>query len=242
MTAAALAIGGSDSCGGAGIQADLATFYNFGIRACSAVTALTAQTPESIARIEPVSLPQLEAEIRAAFSYYDIKVVKTGMLVDAARIRLIAKLLRELHSGKPVVIDPVMISSSGRRVLDEDALTVLTAELFPQASLITPNIPEAAALLGTTELADREAAGTELATQYSTAILLKGGHGEERELCDTLHAKGESTHYSHTRQNWNAEQRHGTGCRLASAIAAGLAQGETLQQATKKAIAWLQTQ
>ena len=234
---ACLAIGGSDSCAGAGIQADLQTFSAFGIKGCSAITALTAQNPNDISRVEPVSLAQLEAEIRALFDYYDIKAVKTGMLYDAERVELVASLLNELHAGKPVVVDPVMVSSSGRRLLDESAVAVLEQKLFPIASLITPNVPEAELLLN--EKAGREASA-QLFRKFSTPVLLKGGHIRGNRLLDQLYIDGEEIAFPHERQPWDQEKAHGTGCRLASATAALLARGSSLSVAVAEAIGWLQ--
>jgi len=234
---AVLAIGGSDSSGGAGIQADLQTFSAFGIKGCSAITALTAQNPNTISRIEPVSLAQLEAEIRTLFDYYDIKAIKTGMLYDGARIELVVSLLNELHAGKPVVVDPVMVSSSGKRLLEKASVTVLEQKLFPIASLITPNVPEAELLLG--EKAGRETAAG-LFRKYSTPILLKGGHIRGDRLLDQLYIEGEEIAFPHLRQPWDEEKAHGTGCRLASATTAKLANGSSLSVAVSEAIEWLQ--
>ncbi len=234
---ACLAIGGSDSCAGAGIQADLQTFAAFGIKGCSAITALTAQNPNDISRVEAVSLAQLEAEIRALFDYYDIKAVKTGMLYDAERVELVASLLNELHTGKPVIVDPVMVSSSGKRVLEEGAVTVLEQKLFPIASLITPNVPEAELLLN--EKAGK-GAPARLFRRFSTPVLLKGGHIRGERLLDQLYIDGEEIAFPHERQPWDREKAHGTGCRLASAIAALLAKGSSLSVAVAEAISWLQ--
>ena len=237
MIAAALAIGGSDSSSGAGIQADLQTFSAFGVKGCSAITALTAQNPNNISRIEPVSLAQLEAEIRAVFDYYDIKAVKTGMLYDAERIELVVSLLNELHAGKPVVVDPVMVSSSGKRLLEERAVNILEQKLFPIASLITPNVPEAELLLK--EKAGKEASAR-LFRKFSTPVLLKGGHLRGDRLLDQLYIDGEEIAFPHARQPWDQEKTHGTGCRLASAITASLVKGSSLSVAVSEAIDWLQ--
>lgn len=234
---AALAIGGSDSSAGAGIQADLRTMHALGIKGCSAITALTAQNPTEISRIEPVSLEQLEAEIRACFSYYDIKAVKTGMLYDTDRIQLITALMDELHEGNPLIIDPVMISSSGKSLLDDKALLALKESLFPRASLITPNIPEATVLLGKNQ--NKEAA-TELFAIYSVPILLKGGHIRGERLIDILCMDGKEIAFPHERQHWDEELAHGTGCRLASAVTAFMAMDMALSVAVSKAIHFLQ--
>jgi hydroxymethylpyrimidine/phosphomethylpyrimidine kinase len=236
---ACLAIGGSDSSAGAGIQADLQTFSVLGIKGCSAITALTAQNPNDISRVEPASLAQLEAEIRALFDYYDIKAVKTGMLYDAERVELVASLLNELHADKPVVVDPVMVSSSGKRLLHESAVTALEQKLFPIASLITPNIPEAELLLN--EKPGREASAR-LFRKFSTPVLLKGGHIRGDRLLDQLYIDGEEIAFPHKRQPWDQEKAHGTGCRLASAITVSLARGSSLSVAVSEAIGWLQSQ
>jgi len=236
---ACLAIGGSDSCGGAGIQADLAAFAAFGVRGCTAITALTAQSPNDISRIEASPLAQLEAEIRAAFSYYDVAAVKTGMLLDTAHISLVASLLQTLHKGRPVVVDPVLVATSGSRLLDTHALEVLCAELLPQATLLTPNLPEAAALLGKEASGDAAEDACRLAMQFHTAVLIKGGHAEGDMLTDMLcDQQGEVSAFSHPRQAWDAEAAHGSGCRLASAIAAGLARETELHEAVAHAIDW----
>lgn len=237
MIPAVLAIGGSDSCGGAGIQADLQTFHTFGIKGCAAITALTAQNPGEMLRIEPAPLAQLEAEVRAIFAYYDVRVVKTGMLYDAERVALIASLLKELHAGRPLIIDPVMISSSGKSLLHESALTTLTQQLFPLASLITPNIPEAAALSGREP--DRDTC-MQLSEAFASPVLLKGGHIRGNSLIDILYIDGEEIAFPHARQKWDEEAAHGTGCRLASAVAASMAQGKALSVAVSEAIHWLQ--
>lgn len=234
---AALAIGGSDSSAGAGIQADLRTIHALGVKGCSAITALTAQNPSEITRIEATSLAQLEAEIRACFAYYDIKAVKTGMLYDAERINLIATLMDELHAGKPLIVDPVMVSSSGKSLLDDAALSTLKKMLFPRASLITPNIPEATVLLGKDQ--NKETA-TELFAIYSVPILLKGGHIRGDRLIDILCMDGEEIAFPHERQNWDEESAHGTGCRLASAITALMVRERSLPVAVSEAIHWLQ--
>lgn len=234
-----LTIGGSDSCGGAGIQADLRVFEALHVHGCSATTALTAQHPEAVIRIEPVSLAQLDAEMHAVFDYYDVAVVKTGMLVDAEHIALVSALLSELHQGA-LVIDPVMVSSSGVVLLDAGAIGALTQALFPVATLITPNQEEADFLFGL----HGDISATEMASmvdQVGCAVLLKGGHSNEALLVDRLCERDGTPHeFSHPRQIWDLEQRHGTGCRLASAISANLAHAMPLPEAVEQAIHYLQ--
>jgi hydroxymethylpyrimidine/phosphomethylpyrimidine kinase len=237
-----LTIGGSDSSAGAGIQADLATFNAFGLRGCSAITALTAQNPKEVTAVHPVPLAQLEAEIRAVFDYYPVAAVKTGMLYDAERVELVARLLGELHHGKPLVVDPVMISTSGHALLDESAVMTMEEKLFPLATLVTPNLPEAAALLGR-DVDDSVEDADALMMRYRSAVLLKGGHSDDEfTLIDALcEPNGVLTPISHPKQEWGRDRAHGTGCRLASAIAASLAKGQTLPQAVNHAIDWLQS-
>lgn len=238
-----LTIGGSDSCGGAGIQADLRVFDRLGAHGCSAITALTAQNPLDIARIEPVSLAQLDAELHALFDYYDVAVVKTGMLLDAERVAVVSGLLAQLHRG-PLVVDPVMISSSGSVLLDQGGVAALRGALLPQATLITPNLDEADALLGTRS---GYAAGFQveavkaLREAFGCAVLLKGGHADGDMLLDLLCDEEGGIHrFTHARQCWNAGEVHGTGCRLASAVAAGLAKQIPLAPAVESAVAYLQ--
>jgi len=239
-TPVCLTIGGSDSSAGAGIQADLRTFNTFGLRGCSAIVALTAQNPEEVTAVHPVPLKQLEAEIRAIYDYYPVAAVKTGMLYGAEHVALVAELLGELHGGRPLIVDPVMISTSGHPLLDAEAVSTLEERLFPLATLITPNLPEAAALLGR-EVDDPVEDADALMMRYRTAILLKGGHSDEFTLIDTLcEPDGVVTPISHPRHEWGRDQAHGTGCRLASAIAAGMARGWPLRQAVSHAIDWLQ--
>jgi len=234
-----LTIGGSDSCGGAGVQADLRVFEALGVHGCSAITALTAQNPLAVTRIEPVSLAQLDAEIHAIFDYYDVAVVKTGMLLDAEHIALISALLSQLHRGA-LVIDPVLVSSSGKPLLDAGATDTLLHALVPMATLITPNFDEADALFGKRG----EHSGAELGAivdQLDCAVLLTGGHGNGELLTDRLcDRQGEVYEFTHARQPWNRDQRHGTGCRLASATSAFLARGEPLPQAVEHAVHFLQ--
>ncbi|GAV21352.1 hydroxymethylpyrimidine/phosphomethylpyrimidine kinase [Mariprofundus micogutta] len=235
-----LTIGGSDSCGGAGIQADLRVFHAFGLQGISATTALTAQNPNNITRIEPVSLAQLDAELHALFDYYDIAVVKTGMLLDGEHVALVSALLQQRHKGA-LVVDPVMISSSAKQLLDAGGMDALVHAILPRATLMTPNLDEAAVLLGE-GICDPVVAAKKLVEQLHCAVLLKGGHGAGDELLDILcDSEGNLSEFPHPRQAWDEEQSHGTGCRLASAVAASLASGESLAPSVKKAIKFLQS-
>jgi len=238
--AVCLTIGGSDSCGGAGIQADLRVFESLGLHGCSATTALTAQNPANISRIEAVSLAQLDAEIHAVFDYYDVVAVKTGMLFSVEHIALVSALLHELHAAH-LVVDPVMISSSGKRLLQDGAIDTLKYALLPMATLITPNLDEAAVLLGA-PVTDPAHDACALRERLGCAVLLKGGHAETAHLSDVLcDADGTIHSFNHPRQSWSAHQRHGTGCRLASAMTGHLALGLPLEVAARQAIDYLQT-
>lgn len=238
-----LTIGGSDSCGGAGIQADLRVFDRFGVQGCSAITALTAQHPAAIIRIEPAPLAQLDAELHAVFDYYDVAVVKTGMLFDADRMALISALLAEHHAGRPLIIDPVMVASSGRSLLAPAAVDTLIHALLPLATLITPNLDEWAVLQAQFSDASTQAhEPAAVAAQLGCAVLLKGGHAADAMLCDRLYLPSGAVHeFQHARAAWTQAAAHGTGCRLAAAIAAGVAHGKTVETAVDAAIEFLIT-
>jgi len=231
-----LSIGGSDSCGGAGIQADLRVFELLGAHGCSAITALTAQNPANITRIEAVPLAQLDAELHAVFDYYDVACVKTGMLLDGEHIATISAALSLLHKGKPLVVDPVMISSSGIELLDAGGRQTMLKSLIPMTTLLTPNLDEAAILFGR-DIEDAEKDSQLLMQQLGCAILLTGGHAEGDVLRDVLcETSGQITVVEHPRQDWDLAAAHGSGCRLAAAVAAYLAGGETLQEGVRKAV------
>jgi len=235
-----LTIGGSDSCGGAGIQADLRVFEALGVRGCSAITALTAQNHFQITRIEATSLAQLDAELHAIFDAYDVVAVKTGMLVDAEHIAVISSILGLYHIGKPLVVDPVMVSSSGKVLLDGGALMTLQQTLIKQASLLTPNLAEAAIFLNRV-IDDPVEDAAELGLLMGCSVLLKGGHGDSNMLMDVLYeSSSDVSIFEHVRQDWNEHKAHGTGCRLASAIAAHLAKGKSIHDACQQGISFLQ--
>jgi hydroxymethylpyrimidine/phosphomethylpyrimidine kinase len=234
----ALTIAGSDSGGGAGIQADLKTFHAHGVHGLSVIAAITSQNTRSVTAVHPVPLAHIRSQLDAVFDDFPIAAVKTGMLGNAATVRLVA---RELRKRKPawLVVDPVMIATSGSRLLDEDAVDALIHELIPLADVLTPNLPEAEALLGRSlktskQLAD---AGDALLALGARGVLLKGGHGRGHEVIDRyIDAKG-TLDIRHLRL---AREGHGTGCTLASAIAAQLAGGSAPRQAVRRAIAYVQ--
>lgn len=232
-----LSIAGSDSSGGAGIQADIKTILANGCYAMTAITALTAQNTLGVFGIEETNPEFLALQIKAVFEDIVPDAVKIGMVSSAELIRVIAKMLKQ-YQAKNVVLDPVMVSTSGSRLLSEDALSVLTDELFPVASLITPNIPEAELLCGCNIInaADMERACRMLADRYKAAVLLKGGHSvhdaDDFLICEA----GEYWLHSERIDNPNT---HGTGCTLSSAIASNLAKGNSIPDSVRNAKEYL---
>lgn len=232
---AVLTIAGSDSVGGAGIQADIKTLLANGVYAMSAVTALTAQNTLGVTAIEEATPKFLAAEIDAVFDDIRPDAVKIGMVASTALIRTIADRLRA-HRGESVVLDPVMVATSGARLLKEDTIAALTAELFPLATIITPNLPELALLSGGAiqSREDRISAAQQLSKTWGCAVLAKGGHDADLDTCDDiLIAEEEVTAFSGPRLD--TPNTHGTGCTLSSAIAANLAKGFTLTDAIARA-------
>ena len=238
-TPIALTIAGSDSSGGAGIQADLKTFAALGVYGASVITALTAQNTSGVSGIHQVPADFVTAQLDAVFSDLDIDAVKIGMVAQLATIDAIAAGLTR-WSPKHVVLDPVMVATSGDRLLAADAVQALRTRLIPRASLITPNLPEAAALLDEA-VADSEAAiasqGKRLLAMGCPAVLIKGGHGQGAESTDYL-VRGSGI-VALAAPRIATKNTHGTGCSLSSAIAAGLAKGEELETAVRHAKAWV---
>jgi hydroxymethylpyrimidine/phosphomethylpyrimidine kinase len=235
----ALTIAGSDCSGGAGIQADLKTFAALGVYGASVITALTAQNTKRVSGIHPVPADFVAAQIEAVFGDLDVKAVKIGMAAQPATIDAIADGLTR-WAPKHVVLDPVMVATSGDRLLAADALEGLRTKLIPQASLITPNLPEAAALLDE-PVADGEAAierqGRRLLALGCPAVLIKGGHGQGAESIDYLIRHSGTVVLAAPRLA--TQNTHGTGCSLSSAIAAGLAKGEDMESAVRQAKDWI---
>jgi hydroxymethylpyrimidine/phosphomethylpyrimidine kinase len=235
----ALTIAGSDSSGGAGIQADLKTFAAFGVYGASVITALTAQNTTGVSAIHQVPQDFVTAQIDAVFSDLDVKAVKIGMVAQLATIdAIVAGLAR--WSPRHIVLDPVMVATSGDRLLAADAVAALRTKLIPRAALITPNLPEAAALLDE-PLAVSEAAiedqGKRLLSMGCAAVLIKGGHGQGSESIDYLVTGSDVVVLAAPRIA--TKNTHGTGCSLSSAIAAGLAKGEEMETAVRHAKAWV---
>ena len=238
-TPVALTIAGSDSSGGAGIQADLKTFAAFGVYGASVITALTAQNTQGVSGIHQVPAEFVTAQIDAVFSDLAIGAVKIGMVAQRATIGAIAAGLAR-WSPNHVVLDPVMVATSGDRLLAAEAVEALRTELIPRASLITPNLPEAAALLDE-PVASSEAAienqGRRLLSMGCRAVLIKGGHGQGAESIDYLVDARRTVALAAPRVA--TANTHGTGCSLSSAIAAGLATGEDMETAVRNAKSWI---
>ena len=232
-----LTIAGSDSGAGAGIQADARAIHALGGFACTALTALTAQNTRGVAHWEPVAPALLAAQIDAVLSDLPVTALKTGLLPGAATVRAVAAALAR-HPRRPLVIDPVIGSTSGTRFLDAAGLRALRRHLFPLATLLTPNWPEAAALTGrpVTNDGEAEAAARALADGAGCAVLLKGGHGPDARRCtDLLLTPGAAVLLRFSAPRIKTSNTHGTGCALSAAIAAGLARGNALPEAVAAA-------
>ena len=235
----ALTIAGSDSSGGAGVQADLKTFAALGVYGASVITALTAQNTTGVSGIHQVPAEFVTAQIDAVFSDLTVGAVKIGMVAQLASIDAIAAGLKR-WLPKYVVLDPVMVATSGDRLLAAEAIEALRRKLVPCASIITPNLPEAAALLDE-PVAESEAAvehqGKRLLAMGCRAVLIKGGHGQGDESIDYLFDANGTLALAAPRIA--TRNTHGTGCSLSSAIAAGLSKGESLETAVRNAKTWI---
>lgn len=228
-----LIIAGSDSGGGAGVQADIKTVTALGGYAATAITAITVQNTLGVTGVHPVPLEVIAAQARAVLSDIGADVIKTGMLGDAATVTLAAELIGE--AGVPAVVDPVMVAKGGASLLADAAVAALRERLVPQAALLTPNAPEAAALTGlpaeTTD--DLRRAGEALLAMGARAVLMKGGHVAGERIVDVLMTPDGETVFEGERIE--SRHTHGTGCTLASACATGLAQGLPLAAAVARA-------
>jgi hydroxymethylpyrimidine/phosphomethylpyrimidine kinase len=233
----ALTIAGSDSGGGAGIQADLKTFHAHGVFGTSVITAVTAQNTRGVTAVHAIPLDVVEAQIRAVADDLRPDALKTGMLATAALVETVAAALRR-HGLQPYVLDPVMVATSGHRLLDTDAEASLERTLLPLATLVTPNLHEAAILTGreVRSLADMGTAARMLVDMGAGAALVKGGHLEG----DAVDLYWDGT----AEQVWrkprlDTRHTHGTGCTLSASITAGLALGLPLAQASENAVRWV---
>ncbi len=239
MTAVAVTIAGSDSSGGAGIQADLKTFAALGVYGASVITALTAQNTQGVSGILDVPADFIAAQIDAVFSDLAIGAVKIGMLGRSAAIEAVARGLVR-HKAVNIVLDPVMVATSGDALLAGDAVGALRRLLIPRALVVTPNLAEAAALTGASlarNEAEMEVQAREILALGARNVLIKGGHAQGDESVDLLIGEGEVVRLSAKRIA--TRNTHGTGCTLSSAIAAGLAKGRDLVAATQDAKAYV---
>ena len=235
--AIALTIAGSDSGGGAGIQADLKTFHQLGVYGSSVVTAVTAQNTLGVRAVHPVSLDVVSAQIAAVAEDLRPAALKTGMLATAELVATVADSIRA-HGLKPLVVDPVMVATSGDTLLEPAAIEVLVEELLPLAEVATPNVPEAELLAGfeIENVHDLVDAGRRILDLGPSAVLLKGGH-LSGDLVDVLVTADSEARWS--RERIETPHTHGTGCTLSAAIAAGLAIGLELSSAVERGIGFV---
>jgi len=232
-----LTIAGSDSGGASGIQADLRTFARFGLHGLSAVTAVTAQNLHEVSSVHCVPAGEVERQLRALFEGFRIDAVKIGMLGSATNVAAVARVLREARA-RNIVLDPVLASSSGAALLSARGLHTLRTQLLPLANVLTPNLPEAALLLNhPVREADADNAARELLAFGPRAVLLKGGHGRAAVVRDVLVDAEGARAFRHARL---AVRARGTGCVLASAIASGLAMGQSPRHSITVAEQFLQ--
>jgi hydroxymethylpyrimidine/phosphomethylpyrimidine kinase len=237
-TPVALTIAGSDSGGGAGIQADLKAFAVRGVHGTSAITAVTAQNTTGVSMIHAVPVEVVLAQIRAVTQDIGVDAVKVGMLGDRQTTLAVAAALDELAPGVPVVVDPVMVAESGARLLQADAQRALVEQILPRASVLTPNLPEARALLGRdpgdgADDAEAELLARELLSLGPKAVVLTGGHREA--ATDLLIERGGREPVAIAGPRHADGAAHGSGCTHAAALAAGLALGESVEQAARTA-------
>ncbi len=229
-----MTVAGSDCSGGAGLQADLKTFQRFGLHGLTAVTCIVSETANIVRRVDPVDPTMMEDQILLMLEAFPITVVKTGMLVSADHVRRVAEIFRK-HPEIMLVIDPVMVASTGASLLEPDAVETYRNDLLPLAHIITPNLPEAERLLGEkiASLVEMETAAESLANEFGCSVLLKGGHLGQSECTDLLRENGVTHRFSSPRLDVKAS--HGHGCTLAAAVASGLALGRSLPEAVSAA-------
>jgi len=234
MTPIALTIAGSDSSAGAGLQADLKTFSALRVYGLTAVTCIVAETPKIVSSISPVDPVILQEQITLLLESYPVAAIKTGMLYSTAHLNAVCEILEQ--TDIPLIVDPVMVASTGTSLLQDEALHATRDRLCPLATVITPNLPEASALLDreTTRAEQQEEAALEICQRYSAACYLKGGHLEHvTEHRDILATTDGIEEFS--APHLDLPQTHGTGCTLASALAAGLAHQKTISAAAREA-------
>ena len=236
----ALTIAGSDSGGGAGIQADLMTFASLEVYATSAITCTTAQNPDGVISVQALNPDHVRDQITQVLEYFDVRAIKTGMLYNEPIIKAVASAL-EKYPDIPLVLDPVMVATSGAVLLEPEAIETLKTLMFPRASVITPNLDEASVLTGieTTDEATMLEVGNKLIQEFGRTFLLKGGHLIHQELTDLLVFPDDEPK-RFTSSKIDGVNSHGSGCTLASAIAAYLAKGDSVADAVRKAHHYLQ--
>ncbi|MCD8510905.1 MAG: bifunctional hydroxymethylpyrimidine kinase/phosphomethylpyrimidine kinase [Bacillus sp. (in: Bacteria)] len=235
MIARALTIAGSDSGGGAGIQADIKTFQELGVFGMSAITAITAQNTLGVQGVYPLDTKALEQQITSVADDLGVDAVKTGMLFDEERIRLVAEKI-QFYNWKNVVVDPVMIAKGGASLLTDNSVDAMIKELLPLAMVATPNIPEAEAITGRSirTMDDRKKAAEDFLKMGVGSVVIKGGHGDGSTATVDLYFDGVNyTYLEYPRVD--TKNTHGTGCSFASAITAELAKGTPLVEAIKRA-------
>lgn len=235
----ALTIAGSDCSSGAGIQADLKTFSTLGTHGLTALSCVVAETPESVESIHPVPSPILQEQVEILLNTYPVNAIKTGMLYSKAHLVAVVEMLAS-RTHIPLVVDPVMVATSGTTLLNNDAIQAYRERLLPSATLITPNMPEASVLIDSPieTKEDLEPAAKKLSELYQTSVLLKGGHlpGDQDRL-DILWHNGKAHHY--TSPKIEIACTHGTGCTLSAAITAHLAKGKSMTDAVESSIDWV---
>lgn len=242
MTTSSLPIGltiaGSDSGGGAGIQADLKTFHAFGVFGTSALTAITAQDTTGVSEVHPIPLDVVRAQIDAVAGDLRPAAVKTGMLATAELVHTVADAIAQ-HELPHYVLDPVMVTTTGDRLLDSDAVGSVVSRLVPLSEVVTPNLGEARVLTGTAVegVEGQRTAARILVERGARAALVKGGHGRGPEVVDLLWNGNEERVWR--RPRIDTRNTHGTGCTLSAAIAAGLAHGSDIDEAVSRALAYV---
>ncbi|WP_170334224.1 bifunctional hydroxymethylpyrimidine kinase/phosphomethylpyrimidine kinase [Ruegeria arenilitoris] len=240
MAHIALTIAGSDSGGGAGIQADLKAMSALGVYGASVITAVTAQNTRAVTAVHGIPLDVVTAQIEAVLTDLDVGAIKIGMLATPEIIQTVAEAITGFEG--PVVLDPVMVAKSGDALLAQDAVQTLRDVLLPRATLLTPNLPEAACLLGDAEAATPDqmiAQGRALCWSGAGSVLMKGGHGRG-DVCHDLLVDASGLVAEYTAPRRETRNTHGTGCTLSSSIAAGLAQGLGLTNAVAQSHEYLQ--
>jgi hydroxymethylpyrimidine/phosphomethylpyrimidine kinase len=237
----ALTIAGSDSGGGAGIQADLKTFAAHAVFGTSVITCTTAQNPDGVISVQELEVSHIRDQLRQVLEYFDVRAIKTGMLYSESIIRAVAEVL-VAHPDIPIVLDPVMVATSGAVLLEPQAVDALKKQLFPLTTIITPNLEEAKVLTGKRPGNQQSMinAACKLAESMQKTILLKGGHLKGQKLTDIL-AFPEGNYQLFSSTKVEEIDSHGSGCTLASAIAAEIANGNTIENAVKKAHRYLQS-